>query len=329
MGSRSTRGRLGAPDLRSLRQLEGWYCRAPSAHNTQPWLLDYSEDCIRLRFDQARHLAVGDPTQRDLLLGLGAFVEAVLIASAAERIPLAYETTFTGDEVGAFVVAERLYETPFTLDDLDRRGTSRLGYRPGRLPRPVLDAARTRLEPRERLHELPARELLPLFVAADRHMYESPATMRELRRWLRLSKRHPDYYRDGLTYDCLDLSALEARLLGLLLRPRVYRLVRATRVHRAFTADSKSLLEVDGSVLVLEREGDDPGAILCGGRSLMRVWLELSAAGLYTHPLSQVIDYDVTERELATRLGLVETQRILCVFRAGTSERPPRSHRLV
>ena len=320
---------MGATDLRSLRRLERSFWRAPSAHNTQPWLLDYSEDRVRLRFDRARHLAAGDPTRRDLLLGLGAFVETVLIACASEGLAVAFEASLTGEKVGAFVVAEQLYETPFTLDDLDRRSTSRLRYSSGRLPPSLLDAARARLGPGERLHELRARDVLPLFVAADRHMYESPATMHELQRWLRLSKRHPDYYRDGLTYECLGLSALEARLLALLLRPRAYRLVRATHLHRAFTAGSKSLVDVDGSVFVLERDGDDPGAILAGGRSLMRVWLELSAAGLYTHPLSQIIDYDVTERKLVTRLGLTERQRILCVFRVGSSERPPRSHRLV
>src|SRR3954451_24112696 len=175
------------------------------------------------------------------------------------------------------------------------------------------------------MHELAARDVLPLFVAADRHMYESEATIRELRRWLRLNKRHPDYHRDGLTYECLDLSLVEGRALALLLRPRPYRLVKATGLHRAFTASSKALLDVDGSVLVLEH--DASGEILDSGRSLMRVWLELSSAGFYSHPLSQIIDYGATERALAHRLGLAEDRRVLSVFRVGRSDEPPRSHR--
>ena len=123
------------------------------------------------------------------------------------------------------------------------------------MPAEVLAAARRHLAPTERLHELQARDVWPLFAIADRHMYESEATMRELRRWLRLSKRHPDYERDGLTYECLDLSVVEARALALLLRPAAFRLVTATRLHRALTAASKPLLDVDGSVLVLERDG--------------------------------------------------------------------------
>ena len=311
-------------DLRELRRLEPWFYRAPSAHNTQPWVLAYERDRIGLDFDPERHLAVGDPTRRDLLLGLGAFVETVLITCAAEGIPLRFAPS--EDKVGGFVPSDRVYGTPFGLDDIDRRRTSRLRYEPGRLPAEALAAARRHLAPAERLHELAARDVLPLFATADRHMYESEATVRELRRWLRLSKRHPDYYRDGLTYECLDLSPVEARALALLLRPTMYRLLRATRLHRALTAASKSLLDIDGSVLVLER--DSTGDILDSGRSLMRVWLELSAAGFYSHPLSQIVDHHVTERELAQRLGLSEDQRVLSVFRVGRSAKPPRSHRL-
>jgi len=79
-------------------------------------------------------------------------------------------------------------------------------------------------------------------------------------------------------------------------------------------------------VLVLERDGS--GEILDSGRSLMRVWLALSAAGFYAHPLSQIIDHQVTERELARRLELSADQRVLSMFRAGRSDEPPRSHRL-
>ncbi|HEX7310891.1 MAG TPA: hypothetical protein VF232_06900 [Gaiellaceae bacterium] len=313
-------------DLRSLRRLEPWFYRAPSAHNTQPWVLAYERDRIALGFDPARHLALGDPTRRDLMLGLGAFVETVLVSCASEGVPVRFAASRANDDVGEFVTSDRVYTTPFTLDDVDRRRTSRLRYEPGRVPAAILTAAQRHLGTGERLHELQARDVWPLFVIADRHMYESEATIGELRRWLRLSKRHPDYQRDGLTYECLDLSRLEARTVAILLRPSIYRLVRATRLHRALTATSKGLFDVDGSVLVLER--DVPGEILDSGRSLMRVWLELSAAGFYTHPLSQIIDYEVTEREIGRRLDLSKEQRVLSIFRVGHSNAPARSHRI-
>jgi len=59
------------------------------------------------------------------------------------------------------------------------------------------------------------------------------------------------------------------------------------------------------------------------------VWLELSTACYYTHPLSQIIDCGPTEQELARRLALEPGRRLLSVFRAGRSAPPPASHRLV
>ena len=82
-------------------------------------------------------------------------------------------------------------------------------------------------------------------------------------------------------------------------------------------------------MLVLEREGNDEVELLESGRTQLRVWLQLSGAGVFTHPPGQIIDHSATEAELARHIGLSERRHILCVFRAGRSEPPPRSHRIV
>jgi hypothetical protein len=318
-------------DLRELRRLEPWFYRAPSAHNTQPWVLGYERARIELGFDPRRHLEAGDPTRRDLLLSLGAFVEAVLLTAAAEGIPLDFTSEVDVDacRIGAFSEGAHPYETRFRPVDLERRRTSRLAYASGRLSEGALAASRSQLRPGEQLYELRARDIVELFAAGDRWMYETPPVVEELRSWLRLSKRDPRYESDGLAYECLALSRLEAQALGLLLRPRVYRFVPMLGLHRLLTATAKSVLEVDGSVLVLAGAADSPEELLLSGRSLLRVWLELSNADCYTHPLSQIIDCSSTAEELARRLALEPGLRPLSVFRAGRSDPPPPSHRLI
>ena len=171
-------------DLRELRRLEPLFSRAPSAHNTQPWTLDYESDQVVLGFDPARWLVVSDPTRRDLELSLGAFAEAVLIAAAEDGLALRFE----GDR---FVPAETTYETPFTGADLEHRRTSRLAYAPGLIE--DLTGARAQLRDGERLHELSARSVVELFSRADRHVYETPPVVEELRAWLRLDPADPHY----------------------------------------------------------------------------------------------------------------------------------------
>jgi len=317
-------------DLRELRRLEPWFYRAPSAHNTQPWLPAYETERIELRFDPARHLAAGDPTRRDLLLSLGAFVEAVLITAADEGIALEFHpgVDFESARAGSFREAAEMYETRFGKADLERRRTSRLKYESGSLPDDVLAAARVQLRAEERLHELVTHDVVDVFTVADRSVYETPPVVEELRSWLRLSKQDPRYDCDGLSYECLALSRVEAEAFGLALRPRVYPLVRRLGLHRTFTSSAKSVLEIDGSVLVLTGASETAEDLLLTGRSLLRVWLALSASGFYTHPLSQIIDCRETDEELTRRLALRPGERVLSVFRAGRSERPARSHRL-
>jgi hypothetical protein len=317
-------------DLRELERLEAKFWRAPSAHNTQPWLLVYLPDRIELRYEPARALPAGDPTQRDLLLSLGAFVEAVLIVTSDLPISLEFEAEFDPGRqlVGVFVPAAARYETQFTSDDLERRQTSRLPYARGRLGADELAIARAQIPPEVELHDLASSDLVDLVRQADRHLYESPEVVHELRAWLRLSPRDPRYELDGLSYDCLDLGRLEAAAVDALLRPHVYRAVRRLGLHRIFSSSTARLLEPEGSVLALIGSADSPEDALAHGRSLLRVWLALGSRGLYTHPLSQVLDCPATERELSSRLGATGGRRPLSLFRTGRSEPPPRSRRL-
>lgn len=316
-------------DLRDLRRLETHFFRAPSAHNTQPWILEYGPDRVELSFDPARALPAGDPTRRDLLLSLGALAESVLIAASSVGVAVEFEPAFEAGtrRVGTFRRAGSPYATPFTPDDLARRQTSRAEYTPGRLTDDELADARSQVAGDAELHELPTRDLVALDVAAELHLYDSPAIVEELRSWLRLGRRHPRYALDGLSYECLGLTPVEATTAALLLRQPVYRFVHLLRLHRSFIAATTSLLERDGSALVLEGAAQTPEHVLAHGRSLLRAWLALARRGLRTHPLSQILDYEVTERELAARVGAPADHRLLSVFRAGRSDQPPRSAR--
>jgi hypothetical protein len=72
---------LDVPLMRRAIALAG---RAPSAHNTQPWRVTVTEAQVRVEVDPSRHLAHGDPMERDLRLAMGAFCEALQIAVRAE-----------------------------------------------------------------------------------------------------------------------------------------------------------------------------------------------------------------------------------------------------
>lgn len=56
---------------------------APSSHNTQPWLFSISENTLFFLVDDTRHLAVADPTDRELYASIGCAIANVLVEAAS------------------------------------------------------------------------------------------------------------------------------------------------------------------------------------------------------------------------------------------------------
>lgn len=307
-----------------LREREALCRRAPSAHNTQPWVLRYGNDAAEVGWDPARELPDGDPDHRDLFLSLGAFVETCLIVAADAGLAIRAEITVDEERRAAarLLPAPELYATPFTARTVGLRGCARGAHTGGRLTAADLGAARTGLE-RTSLVELPARELAGLAIRADRWLFGSAAVVRELRTWLRLNRSHPRYEADGLTYEALAMSRAEAAGLRAVLAPGVYGVLRRLGLARLLAGQQGGLLRYEGSVLVLTGPAasgpgtplGSPASLVRAGQELVRVWYALAERGVAVHPLSQILDCPRTEQELARRLG--GRERPLAVFRAG------------
>jgi hypothetical protein len=68
---------------------------APSAHNTQPWKCSWDQQTLIISNDVAHTLQAGDPTMRQTYLGLGTFLQNLVLAAANDNYSVAIdETTF-------------------------------------------------------------------------------------------------------------------------------------------------------------------------------------------------------------------------------------------
>ncbi|MEQ4716951.1 hypothetical protein [Nonomuraea sp. B19D2] len=293
-----------------LRRLEPDFWRAPSAHNTQPWTLTYTDGEAEIGWDPSRALPVSDPTGRDLRLSLGAFIECCLIVCAGAGLSVAFRPDPGPRRVGFLYAAAQPYATPFTTADIRARGANRGEYHPGRLP----DSLVAELTGMRRLA---CRDLADLLYAADLHQFGDRDVTRELRDWLRLTRRHRRYLLDGLTDRALALS--RAEVAGLRASLALYPALRRLGLPRVLAGASRGLLDYDGDVLVLVGPVSDELEL---GRVLMRHWLTLSGHGYTTHPLSQIIDCEPTRQALADRLGVADPRSLLHVARVGRPKSP-------
>lgn len=317
-------------NLRDLKQYEKYFYRAPSAHNTQPWILGYQDNKIFLKFDESRSLPFSDPSHRDLLLSLGTFVETTLTVAAHFLCPLNFipDINLSDHSIGFFQRTGDIYKTDFTLEDVLKRQTSRLVYDQRRLEQEVI-ADLNRQGDGFRVALLPSADVIDLYKISDEYGFRNPMVVKELKDWFRLNKNDPRYFKDGLTTESLNLNSFEAFGFVLVLRLLESEFGRRLHLDKVLTYFSIDTIKKGCDVLVLI--GHDKGdlAVLQAGRALQRMWLALAKKGYFTQPLSQIVDCPEACRTLFSRLHLREGERIFEIFRAGRSAHPGRSYRLV
>jgi nitroreductase len=89
--------------------------KAPSGHNTQPWLFHIDSDAIEIHPDLSRTLPVVDENHRELYISLGCAAENLIIAAGA----MGYETRYS--------VLSDLGQEPFIRIEL-RKGEAEMSH---------------------------------------------------------------------------------------------------------------------------------------------------------------------------------------------------------
>jgi nitroreductase len=84
--------------MKSTESLIHKAVRAPSSHNTQPWLFHVSESTISLYADRTRALPVNDPDDRELTISCGCALMNLRVAAAAEGLDVRIEALPVSDE---------------------------------------------------------------------------------------------------------------------------------------------------------------------------------------------------------------------------------------
>jgi hypothetical protein len=269
--------------------------RAPSSHNTQPWLFEYSGDSILLYADRLRALPANDPFDRELTLSCGAALFNLHVAIAA--LDLSTEVDVMPEGRRSDLLAEvRLGPGPGADErtlaaSIDRRRTTRAGFT-GEPPDPdTIEAMKTAAvaegawievvsEPSER------QEISDLIAEGDRRQFSDATWRRELASWM-----HPRRTGDGLAVP--GFSRPIAKLVV-----SAFDLGRTTGRKDARLADEAPCIAVLGTDLDLEENW------LMAGQALQRALLVAASGGIqagYMNQPCQVADLRPRLRSLLGR----------------------------
>ena len=277
---------------------------AASPHNTQPWRFEVSPKRIDLYAVAQRNLGSFDSYRREMWLGLGCAVENIVQAAGAKGFAVESLVAAPGDGAGDHAARLELRRTAVAPSHLDSAITSRRTNRADYWPDTPIAS-----QVLERLAALPssAQTRLILFpaTAALGRAYVSGSIdatawinadvdmSRDSQRWFRDNPRAVALHRDGASIPTSGLDLWVATAGQLLPAPSreandQYWLDSVRR--QAGTAPWFGMLAV--------RDLYDRRQQIEAGRLWQRAQLELTAAGIASQPMNQMVEVVDRERQL-------------------------------
>lgn len=298
-----------------FRELVADAALSPNVHNIQPtrWRL-VDENTIAVLASPDRHLAVGDPTGRDVSASHGAAIEGMVIAASEHAIGL-QQIAGQGDEVArlsvrgtvradpllAFLKTRRTYRGPF---DTSRRNEALTAVEC--LPH---DNDRRVITDRKQIERL-----AKLTDQATLRTFRNRAYRQELTSWMRLTPMNRNWSRDGLNVQAMNMAVPTALAAGAVLSWPLFEILDGAGLAGPLTGEATSIVTSAALVPFIQPIDADP---IQTGRAWHRLWLEITRAGLVASPLTVLGDDPVANNELLELLGLSEPLRIVTVMRVG------------
>ena len=299
---------------------------APNPHNLQPWQVKLiGNDRLRLLHDETRRLSETDPFNRQITIGLGCFLEQMVLAAGAARQAVDL-TLFPDGPDGA--IAEALFSTGGKVDPLSTHMMDRRSCKEPFEDRTVTAVQIAQLREMADIHADPESVNALRALTWDAWMVEThtPRTMLESVDLMRFGKTEIDATPDGIDLGGPFLESL--MVAGVLTREgqlnpessgfkqgiKIYRkMLNATPAYAAITTATNT-----------RRDHIDVG------RRWLRLNLATTGMGLALHPVSQALQeypemaphYDAVHAMLAPAGGTVQM-----LGRLGYGPQTPRTPR--
>lgn len=281
--------------------------RAPSVHNVQPWLLQVKDDRLIVFDDLARSLAIGDKALHDHEVSLGAFTEGIdlILSTASLKLagvqPLsAKEVSFKNRQVRPRyeLRIERMGggdEDPLAKEISRRRSFRGVFAKADQASRERLKSAFTD----ERFAVVgdvsQINEWAKEYDACAVQINAKSEYQAELYHWLRLTKAHPAYNKDGLNREALGLSAIEGSIANVLMRPKVYQFLNRLGLASLVVSEAPQIRSSTGLLFLFKLPNETPFE---AGRRFYRAWLNLSRLGFHACPLSSLVDDEISKQKI-------------------------------
>jgi hypothetical protein len=299
---------------------------APSGHHTQPWLVEYIEPYHWIiGNDRSRWLPAVDPTQRETILSIGAFLQNLEYAAGAFGYTCAWNllaATNQDERVMEVKHTKTGAKSDFDIEKIKTRRTVRSNYRSELISKEDLDHIAGSKS--DGFHYLPAGGKESQFISeqtieANRiQAYRDPA-QQELADWIRFSNQDAEKYRDGLTTASMEIEGIS----GLLVRNFYSKESAMSNDFRDQGIDKvRSQVSRSAGWILLSTRDSSVETLLDCGRRLQRLLLRIRERNIAIHPMTQILEERSTQQVFSDSIDLNETVQF--ILRTGYLDQYPR-----
>jgi hypothetical protein len=279
------------PDERAILSLASL---APSGHNTQPWFVQYVQPYHWIiGNEKSRWLNGVDPTQRETMLSIGAFMQTLEYAANS----LGYKCTFSllathnqDKNVVSVSLSKSGATAQYEVEKIRQRRTIRSNFLGDTLRQN--DLADLTNGQTDFLHFIPntAKEynlLNEQTIEANRLQAHRDAAQAELADWIRFSSKDVAMHCDGLTLAGMEITGLPAWYL----RNFYGKKDVMTKAFRQQSIDKvKQQVSTSAGWMLITSKSNTVNDLLETGMRMQRLFLNVRARNIALHPMTQILE---------------------------------------
>jgi hypothetical protein len=299
---------------------------APSGHNTQPWFVQYLEPYHWvIGNDKSKWLPAVDPTQRETMLSMGAFIQNLEYAAGS----FGYVCNWTllaktnqDERVMEVKLIKEQSKNAFDTAKIKTRRTVRSNFLSDVLGKKdlkyLIDS-----EP-EFIHYLPTTSKESQFIneqtiEANRlQSYRDPA-QQELADWIRFSNKDADRHRDGLTTAGMEIEGIPGWIVRNFYGKN--NVMKNDFREQSIENIKKEVSESAGWILITSKD-NSVSTLLETGRRMQRLFLKVREKSIAIHPMTQILEESSTRQTLNQSIGIKENVQF--ILRTGYLKSYPR-----
>lgn len=281
---------------------------APSGHNTQPWFVKYIEPYHWIiGNDKSKWLLGVDPTQRETMLSIGAFLQNVEYAASQSGYACQFTllaTTNQDENMVEVKLTNAINSIKYDIQKIKQRRTVRSNYLSDILKKE--DIAYLANDEPDFIHYIPnsSKEhqwLNEQTIEANRIQAYRDDAEKELADWIRFSSKDAKAHCDGLTMASMEIEGITAWYLRNFYG-KAYVMKNSFR-EKSIDSVKEQVAKSAGWLLITSKD-NSVATLLETGKRLQRLLLKIRERNIAIHPMTQILEEPATRQLLHSSIGI-------------------------